>query len=81
MKKGLLQETEEQQFRRLAMSCEWRTAEFLEGLQNGTHSRGKPVSTWKDGIGDSTQRGNLKDEECFDQELWKKKVFRMRKIL
>jgi hypothetical protein len=35
--------------------------------------RGRPVSTWKDGIRDNMQRGNLKDEECFDRELWRKK--------
>jgi hypothetical protein len=33
---------------------------------------GRPVNTWKDGIRDSMQRKNLKDEECFNQELLKK---------
>jgi hypothetical protein len=29
------------------------------------------VNTGKDGIRDSMQRRNLKDEECFDREIWK----------
>jgi hypothetical protein len=61
-----------------ATSCEWWTAELLDRLQNGTH-RGKGGTadqsiTWKDGIRDSMQRRNLKDEECFDRELWRKKI-------
>jgi hypothetical protein len=44
---------------------------LLDRLQNGPHSRA--VNTWKDGIRGSMQRTNLKDEECFDQELWRKK--------
>jgi hypothetical protein len=35
---------------------------------------GRPVNTWKDEIRGSMQRGNLKDEECFDRELWRKKI-------
>jgi hypothetical protein len=35
---------------------------------------GIPVNTWKDGIRDSMQRRNLKDEECFDREFWRKKI-------
>jgi hypothetical protein len=29
----------------------------------------------KDGIRDSMQRTNLKDEECFDPEFWKENVY------
>jgi hypothetical protein len=51
---------------------------LVDRLQNGTHRgkrrRGRPVSTGKDGIRDSMQRGDLKDEECFDCELWRKKI-------
>jgi hypothetical protein len=55
-----------------ATSYEWKTAELLDRLQNGTH--GRPVDTWKDGIRDSMQRRNLKDAEYFDRELWRKQV-------
>jgi hypothetical protein len=58
-------------------TCEWRTAELLDRLQNGIHKgkrRGsRPVNMWKVVIRDSMQRRNLKDEKCFNQELWKKK--------
>jgi hypothetical protein len=44
--------------------------------------RGRSVSTWKDGFRDSTQRSNLKDEEYFDRELWKKfYIFRLAKTV
>jgi hypothetical protein len=33
----------------------------------------RPVNIWKDGIRESTQKRNLKDEECFDRELWRTK--------
>jgi hypothetical protein len=40
----------------------------------GERRRGRPVNTWKDGIMDSMQSRILKDEEYFDQELWKERV-------
>jgi hypothetical protein len=40
----------------------------------GKMRHGRLVITWKDGIRDSMQRRNLKDEKCFDQELWRKKL-------
>jgi hypothetical protein len=47
-------------------------------LQNETHRgkrrRGRPVRPWKDGIRDSVERRNLKDEEYFDRELWREKL-------
>jgi hypothetical protein len=46
---------------------DWGTAELLDRLQNGTHKG-------KDGIKDIMQRGNLKDEGCFDRELWRKEI-------
>jgi hypothetical protein len=51
---------------------------LLDRLQNG-NQRGKggtadQYNTWKDGIKDSMQRRNLKDEEYFDRELWRKKI-------
>jgi hypothetical protein len=36
--------------------------------------RGRPVDTGKGGIRDSMQRRKGKDEECFDLEVWKKKL-------
>jgi hypothetical protein len=54
----------------MATSCEWRTAELLDRLQNGTQ-RGKVRVTdqpihWEVGIRNSTLRRNLKDEKYFD---------------
>jgi hypothetical protein len=40
----------------------------------GKKRRGRPVNTWKGGIRESMQRGNLKNAGCFDGELWKKKI-------
>jgi hypothetical protein len=45
----------------------YRTASLIaEWNPHGNRRRGGPVITWKDRIRDSTQRRNLKDEECFD---------------
>jgi hypothetical protein len=53
-----------------------------EWNQQGKRRHGRPVNTWKDGIRDSMQRRNLKDEECFDQVFWRKKiVFGLRKTV
>jgi hypothetical protein len=46
--------------------------QVAEWNPQGKMRRGKPVSIWKDQIRDSVQRRNLKDEECFDRELWRK---------
>jgi hypothetical protein len=43
----------------------------------GKGRRGRLVSMWKDGITDSMQRRKLKDEECFDREVWMKKIMSM----
>jgi hypothetical protein len=40
----------------------------------GKRRRGRAVNTWNDEIRDSMQRGNLKDEECFDRETWRTKI-------
>jgi hypothetical protein len=69
----------------MATSCE-RTAELLDRLQNGTRRGGgvlQTVSTWKDGIRDSMQSRNLKDEVFISRGLWRKKknVFGLRKTL
>jgi hypothetical protein len=48
--------------------------QVAEWNPQGKMRRGRPVNTWKDGIRDSAQRRNLKDEDCFDRELWRKKI-------
>jgi hypothetical protein len=61
----------------MATSYEWRTTELLDRLRNETHGKrrhGRPANSLKDGIGDNLQRRNLEDEECFDRELWRKKL-------
>jgi hypothetical protein len=40
----------------------------------GERRHSRPVNTWKDGTGDSMQSRNFKDEERFNQELWRKKL-------
>jgi hypothetical protein len=59
---------------RVAMRvAEWNT--------QGRRRLDEPDSTWKDGIWDCVQRRNRKDEDCFDQKLWREKemcVFWMR---
>jgi hypothetical protein len=46
--------------------------QVAEWNPQGKGSRGRPVSTRKDGIRNSMQRRNLKDEECSQQDLWRK---------
>jgi hypothetical protein len=41
----------------------------------GKRRRGRPVNTWTDSIRSSRQRRNLKYEECFDLEIWVKKIY------
>jgi hypothetical protein len=48
--------------------------QVVEWNPQGKRRRGRPVNIWNDGIRDSMQRRNLRDEECFDRELWKKKT-------
>jgi hypothetical protein len=55
---------------------------FVAISRPGKWRCGRPVNTRKDEIRDSMQRRNLKDEECFDRELWRKKiVFGLRKAV
>jgi hypothetical protein len=73
MKKDTLQETEEQQLRwhgHVMRMEDCRIAiQVAEWNPRGKRRRGRPVSIWKNGIRDSTQRRNLKEEECFLREL------------
>jgi hypothetical protein len=77
MKKNILQEIEEQQLRwcgHVMRMDDCRPArQVAERNPQGKRRRGRPVNTWKDGIRDSMQRRNLKDEECFDREIWRTK--------
>jgi hypothetical protein len=79
MKKDILQEIEEEQLKwydHVMRMEDCRTARQVAGWNpQGKRRGGRPVNTWKDGIRDSMQRRNLKDEECFDRELWRKKLF------
>jgi hypothetical protein len=62
---------------------DWKIARRVaEWNPQGKRRHGRPVSTWKNGIRGSMQRRNLKDDECFDCELWRKKiVFGLRKTV
>jgi hypothetical protein len=78
MKKDILQEIEEQQLRRyghVMQMDDCRTARQVSDWNpQGKRRRGRPVNTWKDGIRDSMQRRNLKDEECFDLQIWRTEI-------
>jgi hypothetical protein len=48
--------------------------QVAESNPQGNRRRGRPVSTWKDGVRNGMQRRNLQDGECFDRELWRMKI-------
>jgi hypothetical protein len=78
MKKDILEEIEEQEPRwygHVMRMDDCRTARQVAAWNpQGKRRRGRPVNTWKDGIRDSMQRKNLKDEEYFDREIWRTKI-------
>jgi hypothetical protein len=78
LKKDILQEIEEQKLRWyghvMRMEDSKIARQVSEWNPQGKRRRGRPFNTWKDGIRDGMQRRNLKDEECFDRELWRKKI-------
>jgi hypothetical protein len=78
MKKDILREIEEQQLRwygHIMRMDDCGTAmQVADWNPQGKRRHGRPVNTWKDGIRDSMQRRNLKDEGCFDREIWRKKM-------
>jgi hypothetical protein len=78
MQKDILQEIEEQQLRwygHVMRMDDHRTArQVAHWNPQGKRRRGRPVNTWKDGIRESMQRRNLKDEECFDREIGRTKI-------
>jgi hypothetical protein len=86
LKKDILQEREEQQLRWYGHTMgmeDCKTARQVAGWNPQEKRRhGRPVNTGKDGVKDSIQRRNLKDEECFDREQWTKEtVFGLRKTV
>jgi hypothetical protein len=74
----MLQEMEEQQLRwygHIMRMEDCKIArQIAEWNPQGKRRCGRPVTTWKDGIRDIMQGRNVKDEGCFDCELWKKKI-------
>jgi hypothetical protein len=78
LKKDMLQETEQQQLRWyghiMGMEGCKIARQVAEWNPKGNRRHSRPVNTWKDEIRDSVQRWNLKDEECFDRELRRKKI-------
>jgi hypothetical protein len=77
MKIDILQETEEQRLR--SYGCIMRmedcriAIQVVEWKPQRKMRCSRPINTWQDGIRVSMQR-NLKDEECFNQELWKQVI-------
>jgi hypothetical protein len=55
--------------------------QVAEWNPQGKRRRGRPVNTLKNGFRDSMKKRNVKVEECFDLELWRKKsvVFEFKK--
>jgi hypothetical protein len=45
-----------------------------ERKPQGKRKRGRPINTWKSGIRESMKRRELKDEECMDRDLWRRKI-------
>jgi hypothetical protein len=78
MKKDILQEIEEQQLRwygHVMRMEDCRIAkQVAEWNPQGKRRRGRPFNTWKGGIRDSMQKGNLNEEDCLDRELWRKTI-------
>jgi hypothetical protein len=78
LKKDILKEIEEQQLGWLGHVKRMEDCKIArqvaEWNPRGKRRRDRPVNTWKDVIRDSMQRRNLKDKECFDRELWRKKI-------
>jgi hypothetical protein len=73
MKKDILHETEEQQLRWYSHVVRMEDCGIARQVAEW-NPQGRPVNTWKDGIRGNMQRTNLKDGECFDRELWRKKI-------
>jgi hypothetical protein len=78
IKKNIVQETEEQQLRWYGNVKRMEDGKIVkqvaEWKSQGKRKRGRPVNTWKDGIRESMKRRELKNEECMDRDLWRRKI-------
>jgi hypothetical protein len=48
--------------------------QVAEWKPQGERKRGRPINTWKDGIRESMKIRELKDEECMDRDIWRRKI-------
>jgi hypothetical protein len=78
IKKNIVQETEEQQLRWSGHVKRMKDGKIVkqvaEWKPQGKRKRGRPIDTRKDGIRESIKRRELKDEECMDRDLWRRKI-------
>jgi hypothetical protein len=76
IKKNIVQEIEEQQLRWYGHVKRTEDGKIVkqvaEWKPQGKRKRGRP--TWKDGIRESMRRRELKNEECMDRDLWRRKI-------
>jgi hypothetical protein len=78
IKKNIVQEIEEQQLRWSGHVKRMEDGKIVrrvaEWKPQGKRKRGRPINTWTDGIRESMKRRELKDEECRDRDLWRRKI-------
>jgi hypothetical protein len=78
LKKDILQEIEEQQLRWHGHVMRMEDCEIAiqvaEWNPQGKRRRDRTINTLKVWIRGSMQRRNLKVEECFDREIWRKQI-------
>jgi hypothetical protein len=76
--KNIVQEIEKQQLRCYSHVKRMEDGKIVkqvaEWKPQGKRKRGRPFNTWKDGIRESMKRRELKDEECMDRDLWRRKI-------
>jgi hypothetical protein len=77
-RKKVVQEIEEQQLRWYGHVKRMEEGKIVkqvaEWKPQGKRKRGRPMNTWKDGIRESMKRRELKDEECMDRDLRRRKI-------
>jgi hypothetical protein len=78
MKKNIVWEIYEQQLKWYSHVMQMENfgiaRQVAEWNPQGKQRHSRSVNILKDGFRDSMQSRNLKDEECFDQELWRKNI-------